>query len=227
MRARIPSLARLARLARLTPLTPLARFPGLVAFGLCLGSLGLLGLLGGCSEPQGRVMEDSEQDYVGARAAGAEAYNRLIAGAVEKLLQDHISARAGTGRLSVAALPVENASAEELGDWQEEIYELIATSINQSGRYRTINRRFIEEALRTTRLRQEQLFIPAQRRQFLQTLETTNNPAQLLLFPKLTSGTTLGEDVKQRSYTLTLDLVDVETGEDYKVAERIRKAYTK
>lgn len=194
---------------------------------LCLLSAISLSLtLGACSQPQGRVMEDSEQDYVGAKTAGAEAYNRLIAGAVEKLLGDHTAARAGTGRLSVATLPVENASSEDLGDWQEEIYELIATSINQSGRYETVNRRFVEQALREGRLRQEQLFIPSHRREFLRILETTNNPAQMLLFPKITSGTTIGDDVKQKNYTLTLDLVDVETGKDYKAAERIRKAYT-
>jgi len=191
----------------------------------CVAVAGIV--LVSCKDPQGRVMEDSEEDYVGAKNAGAEAYNRLIAGSVEKLLQSHSAARAGTGKLSVATLPVENAGTEELGDWQEQIYELIATSINQSDRYETVNRRFIEQALREARLRQEQLFIPSHRRTFLQLLETTNNPAQLLLFPKLTSGTTVSDDVKQRNYTLTLDLVDVETGKDYKVAERLRKAYTK
>jgi hypothetical protein len=176
--------------------------------------------------PKGRIMDDAEDDYVGSRSAGAATYDRLIAGAVEKLLGSHNAARGGTGKLQIATLPVENASSEELGDWQEDVYEKIATSINQSERYVTINRRFVEEALRETRLRQTQLFLPKYRRAFLEALEASDNPVQLLLFPKLTTGTTRVESDSQRNYTLTLDLVDVESGKDYKVSEQVRKAYS-
>jgi hypothetical protein len=170
-------------------------------------------------------MEDSEQDYVGARTAGAATFDRLVAGCVEKLLQSVPASTAGAGKLQVATVPVENASAEELVDWQEQIYELIATSISQSERFKTVNRRFVEQALRETRLRVEQLFIPARRREFLAILETQNNPARFLIFPKLTSGSTAGDGVNQRNYLLTLDMVDVETGEEYKSSEQLRKAY--
>ncbi|MGQ9589513.1 MAG: penicillin-binding protein activator LpoB [Planctomycetota bacterium] len=184
-------------------------------------------LAASCRTPEGRVMEDSEQDYVGARAAGAETFERLIAGTVNKLLEGQTAARTATGRLSIAVLPVENASGEELGDWQEQIYDLIATSINTSDRYQMINRRFVEAALREGRLRSTELFLPEKRREFLRILEVSKSPADFLLFPKLTSGTTQGEGVRQRNYLLTLDLVDVHTGAFQSVAEKVRKAYTR
>ncbi len=174
-----------------------------------------------CRTPEGRVMEDSEQDYVGA------TFERLIAGTVTRLLEGETAAKTATGRLSIAVLPVENASGEELGDWQEQIYDLIATSINRSDRYQMISRRFVDAALREGRLRATDLFLPAQRRVFLGILEVSKTPADFLLFPKLTSGTTEGEGVRQRNYLLTLELVDVHTGASHQVAEKVRKAYTR
>ena len=178
-----------------------------------------------CAGPQGRIMEDSEQDHVGARAAGAAAFDRLVTGSVSKLLGSHHAAHAGAGKLKVAVLRIDNASAEELGDWQEQIFDLISTSVNQSGRYETVSVRYVDAALRETRLRRDDLFLPAKRRQFLGILERDDNPAQVLLFPKLSSGTTRGDGIGQRNYLLTLELVDVASGKDYRVAERIRKAY--
>ena len=180
-----------------------------------------------CTEPQGRIMDDSEQDHVGSKAAGAAAFDRLITGSVTKLLDSHNAAHAGTGKLKVAVLRVDNASAEELLDWQEQIFDLISTSINQSGRYETVSVRYVDAALRDTRLRRDDLFLPAKRREFLKILERDDNPAQVLLFPKLSSGTTVGDNVGQRNYLMTLELVDVSSGKDFRVSERIRKAYTR
>jgi len=181
----------------------------------------------GCRTPQGRIMGEEEQDYVGARAAGSATYDRLIEETVTKLLNRQSAAQRALGQLKVAFLGVENKSAEDLGDFQEQIYELIDTSINTSNRYRTVSDRFVNAALRETRLRTEELFLPKQRRMFVETLEASGNPVEFLLFAKLTSGTTRGEDVNQRAYMLTLELVDVETGFNDKESTRIRKAYTK
>jgi hypothetical protein len=163
---------------------------------------------------------------VGSSTAGAESYDRLIEGAVQKLLQQHSATARGVEQLKIAVLEVENASAEELLDWQEHIYEKITTSINQSLRYRDVSLRFVQAALRETRLRPDDLFLPKNQRSFAGALEAQGNPVQCLLFPKLTSGTTRGEDVRQRNYLLTLELVDIQTGWNEKVAEQIRKAYT-
>ncbi|MEQ8765283.1 MAG: penicillin-binding protein activator LpoB [Planctomycetota bacterium] len=179
-----------------------------------------------CASPEGRIMDDSEEDYVGKDAAGAASYDRLIEGAVQKLLQQHSATGRGVDQLKIACLEFENAGSEELGDWQNQLFDLINTSINQSMRYRTISDRFVSAGLRETRLRRDDLFIPAKRRQFIDVMESAGNPVDALLFPKLTTGSTRGEDTRQRNYLLTLELVDVKTGENEQVSERLRKAYT-
>ena len=185
--------------------------------------VGLLAM--SCSGPEGRVMEDAEEDIVGNRAAGAETFDRLIEGAVQKLLLEHSAASTGV-KHQIAVLEVENASAEELTDWQEQIYDKLDTSINQSERYVTISRRFVDEALRETRLRPDNLFLPKYRRDFIAVLEQSGNPVELLLFPKLSSGTTRGgDDTTQRNYLLTLELVDVDSGKSETFSQPVRKQY--
>lgn len=183
--------------------------------------------LGACkSGPRARIMSDADQDYVGSRAAGTATYDRLVNGAVQKLLRLHSASNRGTSRLKVAVLPIENKSGEELGDWDDHLYELIDTSINRSERYRTVSLRFVNEVLRETRLRPEQLMLPKYRRAFMAALETKGRPVECLLFPVLTRGTThAGGGVTQRNYMLTLELVDVQTGWNDKVSERLRKEY--
>lgn len=184
-------------------------------------------LLAGCqSEPRGRIMSDTEEDYVGNRSAGAATFDQLVSGATERLLKLHSAAKTGMTKLTVCVLPVDNASSEELGDWEEQIYSLMTTSINRSERYKMISRDFVEAALREARLKPQELFLPAKRRQFLAVLERQGNPIDALIFPKLTSGTTgASQGATQRNYMLDLQLVDVETGEMEQVSERLRKQY--
>jgi peptidoglycan-synthase activator LpoB len=191
--------------------------------------VGLMGmLLVSCSSsPEGRLMGNEEEDYVGSKAAGSATYDRLIEVAVGKLLNRQSAAKKGLDKIKVAFFGVENKSIEDLGDFQFQISELISTAINTSDRYRTISDRFVGEALRETRLRKEQLFIPAHRKTFMKALEATGNPVEFMLFARLTSGTTQGDGVKQRSYMLTMELVDVVTGYDDKESARLRKAYTR
>lgn len=188
--------------------------PGLAALVLCA-----------CGSPQGKIMTEDQGDLVGAKSAGSATFSRLIAGATNKLLEDHSASTSGLGQLKVACLDVQNRGIEELSDWREQIYELIATSINQSDRYRTISREFVNAVLRETRLRPDELYIPAKRRLFLQTLETENNPVQVVIIPRLTTGTTDAGSTRQRDYLLTLELIDVVSGENRRVAEKLRKEY--
>jgi hypothetical protein len=188
--------------------------------------LPLLLALAGCENPKARVMGQGDQDYVGASRAGAETYDRLTAESVDRLLSLHSASLTNNRQLKVAVLGVENKSSEELGDWHEQLYQVIDTSINRAGRYRTISRRFVDAAMRELRLRNEDLFIPAKRRQFIALLEQQGNPVECLLFPTLTSGTTAADSgITQRNYLLTLELVDVETGFNDKVAATLRKEY--
>ena len=117
-----------------------------------------LATLSSCSMPAGRIMKPTEADSVGSRAAGAAAFDQLLRGAVNKLLLSHGAARQAETKLSVAVLRVENSSAEELGDWQEQIFDKISTSINESGRYQTISMRYIDAGLRETRLKNSDPF---------------------------------------------------------------------
>jgi len=184
----------------------------------------------GCSSaPSARIMSADEGDVVGNRRAGAATYDRLIGGTVEKLLKGYSAARNDLGdKVKVVSLEIENASGEEIGDWTDQLYELIDTSINTSGRFQNVSIRFVRQALRENRLRSEDLFIPAKRRLFLQTLEANGDVVQALIFPKLTRGSTGGgSGVTQRNYALTLELVDVKTGESDKETTRLRKEYSK
>ncbi len=183
-------------------------------------------LLLACGGSRGRIMSDTDQDYVGNRAAGAAEFDRLISETVGKALQDHSAANTGLGKLKIVVLPVENESAEELGDWQAQIYTLLSTSINRSERYEMLSDRFVGAALRETRLKPDQLFLPQYQRQFLAVLEQQGLPVDAMLFPKLTSGTTnAGDGVRQRNYNLQLDLVDVKTGSTRQFATTLRKEY--
>ncbi len=197
-----------------------------------LGLMGLVLLLASCAPGRrGKIMSSSDQDYVGNTSAGAATFDRLISGAVERLLKLHNAAKTGNAKLKVVVLPLENRSGEEIGDWQEQIYELIDTSINRSDRYEMVSGRFVSAALREAgpkggRLRPDDLFIPSKRRSFLRVLESQGNVVAALLFPKLTRGTTnAGQGLTQRNYMLNLELVDVKSGKSYKVAERLRKEY--
>lgn len=193
-----------------------------------IGALLAVALLVGCgSAPKGRIMEEGEGDLVGTKAAGAGTYDRLIEGAVTKLLNRQSAAKKGLSQIKVAFMGLENASAEDLGDFHRQIYELIDTSVNTSERYRTISNKFVNAALRESRLRVDQLFLKKHRTTFIQTLEVSGNPVEFLLFATITSGTTRGEGMKQRNYMLTLEIVDVVTGYNDKESARIRKEYTK
>ena len=193
---------------------------------LLLCSLSLLPWFGACAGPRANVMSDADPDYVGINQAGAETYDRLIAGAVDKLLSLHSARIGGVGNLKVAVLGVENESGEELGDWHEQIYELIDTSINRSGRYGAISKRYVDAALRESRLRYEELFLPRGQRAFAAALERQGAPIDAFLFPKLTRGSTpAGSGITQRNYMLTLELVDIRSGNVDKVSERLRKEY--
>ncbi|MFT5051198.1 MAG: hypothetical protein ACI8QZ_002608 [Chlamydiales bacterium] len=201
-----------------------------VAFGPRLHELfGLVSitLLMAACQGTGRIMADDEADLVGNESAGAAAYNKILTDGIAKLLTSHSAQSEGSQPVTVAVMGIENQGSEELGDWGAQLYELIATSINESPRYQTINRRMIDRALSASNLRQDDLFLPAGRRQFLETLETDENPVQVLLFPSISTGTTTSGRTSQRDTILKLDLVDMVTGWDEQFTSKVSKEYQK
>ncbi len=194
----------------------------------CFSALTLL-LLTSCGAPAGRIMEDDEGDLVGGNRAGSATYDLIVKGATQELLQKYtdqvLSGSRPTG-LNVAFAGIENRQSEELGEWRDELNEIIDTGINSFGGFNTVSQRYVGAALRETGLMPDDLFLPAKRRKFFEVLEIqAGNPVKALIFAKLTGGQQSQGDVRQRRYRLTLDMVDSETGANIKADKDIRKEY--
>lgn len=192
---------------------------------LVLPALAMLAVA--CAGHRGRIMSDDEAEIVGARRAGAATFDRLIEGAVEKLFQRHKEEFGATKTIAVAFVGVINKSDQELGPARDDMTQLIETKINHFPGYKTVSGYFVEAALRETRLTAESLYLPRNRAQFLAVLETNKNPAEALLYAVVTNVRTEADEVTQVNYTLTLELVDTATGQNFKETTRVRKTYTR
>lgn len=131
------------------------------------------------------------------------------------------------GPASVCFIGIENKSAEELGDFKDQLYERIDTQINSADTFRAISRRMVDAALLETRLRPDALFLPANRAAFAAALGRQGAPVDYLLYATVTSGTTDRNKSSQRDYELTLEMVNMHTGEFLKESAKIRKGYSK
>ena len=120
---------------------------------------------------------------------------------------------------------MENKTAEEIGDFKEQIYEQIDARLLESNTFAPISRRYVDAGLRSTRIRPDELFVPEAMRTFVQVMEQQGQPFDYLLFAKLTSGTTRENHDYQRDYVLTLELVDIRSGLQDKQAATLSKAY--
>jgi hypothetical protein len=169
---------------------------------------------------------------VGSASAGAATYKPLIDDAVMQLLARHSPS---CHPLSQEPLPmppkricfvaVENQSAEEMGDFKDQIYQLIDTRILESDAFQPVSRRYVDAALRETRMRPDQLFQPDNMQLFTATLQQQGQPFDYLLYATITSGTTTSNHDYQRDYLLTMELVDVNTGDYDKQSASLRKGY--
>ncbi len=191
----------------------------------------------GCRGRQVAHVLTDQQDMVGSHEAGAETWRPLVAEATTRLLanqQVEIQQIAHTGglppadvRKRICFVGVENKSQEELGDYREQLYEQIDTLINESKTFAVVNRRFVEAGLRQAGLRPDDLFVPNNRRNFVAVMEQLEQPFEYVLFAKVTSGTTDNNGDYQRDYLLTLELVNVLTGDFTKESAELRKGYHK
>ncbi len=195
--------------------------------------VGLGGMAAGCRGRQtAQIKNPYEPDMVGSHVAGAETYKPLVDTAVANLLARHSGgvhpagfAEGQPGPLRICFVGVENRSAEEIGDFKEQLYQQIDTRIVQSQVYQPISRRFVEAGLRQTRYRPDDLFIPENMRTFTGVMEQMGQPFDYLLFATLTSGTTRSNKDYQRDYVLTLEMVDVRNGRSDKESAEISKGY--
>ena len=194
---------------------------------------GSITTIAGCRGYQyARVLKDKDQDMVGSHNAGAETYQRLIDESVAKLLgrgcEPVAIQQAGMvigEKKKICFIGVENCTAEEIGDFKEQIYELIDSAINESQQYHELSRRYVDAGLKQLRLPPDQLFIKENQKNFQAVMEEMGQPFDYLLYAKLTSGTTQPTGDYQRDYLLTLELVNIHNGEFLKESAKLRKGY--
>lgn len=189
----------------------------------------------GCRGTQkATVLSKSDEDTIASHEAGAETWKPLIDEAVGRLtgrqiqeIQQASLMGMPTGKKKICFVGVENRSSEEIGDFKEQIFEHIDTLLSQSDMYSSISRRYVEAGLREARLRPDDLFMPNYQQVFTATMQKMNQPFDYLLFAKITSGTTRDNEKYQRDYLLTLEMVDIHTGEFTKESATLRKRYKK
>lgn len=206
--------------------------------------------VGGCASRQyGHLLAGDDKDMVGSHAAGAATWNPLVDESVAKLLgrcppaiqpagfvgeaefpvsaDGQLTQVLSTGPATVCFVGLENKSAEELADFKDQLYERIDSRINSAETFRSISRRMVDAALRETRLRPDSLFMPQNRSVFAASLGRQGTPVDYLLYGTITSGTTDRNRSSQRDYLLSLEMVNLHTGDYLKESAKIRKGYHK
>lgn len=192
----------------------------------------------GCRGNQyARVIQPGDKQMVGSHQAGQETFAPLVDEAVAKLLTRHSHPHtpvqyAGTGaeplpppKSSICFVGIENCTAEEIGDFKAQLYELIDAKISECDTFTSVNRRWVDAGLKELRVKPEELFIPGRMQMFVDVMQKQGQPFQYLLFAKLTSGTTRDNKDYQRDYLLTLELVDIRSGEQDKQSATLSKGY--
>ncbi len=207
--------------------------------------VGLASVSGCAGRQYSHVLVSDDADMAGSHAAGAATWNPLVDNAVAQLLgrcpptvesvgfdpNAELSPTVVSDEGALAApatvcfIGLENKSAEELGDFKDQIYEQIDSQVNAAASFRGISRRMVEAALRETRLRPDSLFLPQNREMFAAALGRQGAPVDYLLYGTITSGTTDRNKSTQRDYLLTLEMVNVHSGDFLKESAKLRKGY--
>ena len=200
---------------------------GLLGFGVLAG--------GGCRSNQtAQVMKPTDKNLVGSHAAGQETYSPLVDTAVSNLLARHgqgvqpagfIQGSPQNMPIRICFVGIKNDSIEEMGDFKEQLYQQIDSRILQSQVYQSVNRRYVQAGLERCRLRPDELLVPQNMRTFTQTMEQMQQPFDFLLYATLTSGTTRDNRNYQRSYLLTMEMINVHNGQYDKESAEIDKKY--
>jgi hypothetical protein len=188
------------------------------------------------------IMKDDAIDMVGSHDAGAAVWNPLVDESVAKILSrvppavqqvgfesqmpiDPATGAPVPGVSTVCFVGVENKSAEELIDFKDQLFERIDSQINGAPQFCSVSRRMVDAALIETRMRPDSLFLPENRAIFAAALGRQGTPVDMLMYATITSGTTDRNSSSQRDYLLTLEMVNIHTGEYVKESAKIRKGY--
>jgi len=201
-----------------------------------LGTLSATWTFTGCRGYQyGHIIKKDAPNLVGSHTAGAEVFDPLVDEAVMKLLArqceptpDQMNGMDGMpAKKTICFVGIENKSAEEIGDFKDQLYQQIDSKILESDSFNNVSRRMVDAALYETRLRPDSLLVPSNMQLFTQVLSRQGAPIDHLLFATLTSGTTERNSSKQRDYLLTLEMTNVHTGSYDKQSAEVRKGYHK
>jgi len=191
------------------------------------------GGLGGCRGNQYATVRDpAKEDMVGSHAAGAETFKPLVEEAVSKLLARQCAPTVGlAGEVlppqvkRICFVAVENKSAEEIGDFKDQLYQTIDVKISQSQMFQPVNKRYVDAGLMQCRLRPDVLLVPHNMRTFAAIMEQQQQPIDYILYATVTSGTTRSNKDMQRDYQLTLEMVKVSDGSYEKEIATLSKGY--
>lgn len=190
-------------------------------------------LLAGCRGTQtAEVRDPTKPDMVGSHAAGTETFKPLVEQAIGALLARNSQPTimpTGTAvsppQKRICFVAVENKSAEEIGDFKDQLYQIIDAHIVQSNVFIPVNKRFVDAGLQQTRLRPDSLMVPGNMRLFSASMEQQGQPFDYLLYATLTSGTTRENKETQRDYLLTMEMISVDCGAYDKQVASISKGY--
>lgn len=183
-------------------------------------------LFSACKSQTGTVLRPGSKQLTGSHKAGQEVYKPLVEESVSRLLGAESTTMAtGPAPKKICFVGVENYTSEEMGDYKEQLYEMIDTAISSSGQFVSISRRYVDPAIRAERFRMDDLFIPENQRKLQAALERDGQPFEYLLFAKLTSGTTVDNKDSQRDYRLSLELINITDGSSIKEGCDLSKAY--
>ena len=195
--------------------------------------------LNGCRGSQfAKILHPGDNQMVGSHQAGQETFKPLVDEAIGNLLARHAAPHPTVTQVSTSgneALPpppmricfvaVENKSAEEIGDFKDQIYQVIDTHIVESHVFMPVNKRFVDAGLEQTRLRPDQLFVP-QNMRHLHVLDGAIRTAVRFLAVRHAH---LGHDAQnqnyQRDYLLTMEMINVRTGDYDKQSATLTKGY--
>jgi hypothetical protein len=112
-----------------------------------------------------------------------------------------------------------------MGDFKQQIYQQIDSRILGSQVYQSVSQRFVAAGLHECNLRPDQLLIPANMQRFAAVMEQQGQPFDYMLYATITSGTTRDNKDYQRNYLLTLEMLNIRTGQSDKESAQIEKKY--
>ena len=112
-----------------------------------------------------RIVNPGDKALMGSHQAGAETFGPLVDEAVAKLLARNAETPVQQVSYDDAGEPlpcepkricfvgVENKSAEDIGDFKDELYQVIDARLLQTPVFQPLNRRVVDAGLLETRLR--------------------------------------------------------------------------